>query len=109
MTRSARTTLTGMREWRDFTGLPPEHARLRWCAWFRRHTIDPDDVAVPGFVGRDSDTYRITYLAYDRDEAGRVRLRPDDPDLPATVVRVCQLEACPSEFPTDAALTGSDP
>lgn len=88
-----------MRDRREFYSLPPEHVRLIWCEWLRWHTIDPDDVLVaPGFIEIDTDACQIRYLTHDRDKTGRVLLTPDGQDV-NKVVRVFQLEACPSEFP----------
>lgn len=91
----------------DFDKLPPESVRLAWCDWLRHHTIDPDYVAVPGFVEVDYATYRIRYLAYDRDDQGRKHLTPDGTRA-AMSERTLQLEACPSPLP-DTATIGHRP
>lgn len=83
----------------EFDRMPPEPERLAWCDWLRHHTINPHDVvATGGWVEADYDTYRITYLAYDRDEHGRKYILPGT-EQAARSVRVLQLEARPSPFP----------
>lgn len=82
---------------------PPEHIRLVWCDWLRRHAIDPADVAVaPGWVEVDTSAYRISYLSYDHDEHGRRYFDPVAGDM-ARVVRTVQLDARPSPLPYSVA------
>lgn len=97
-TRAARMMIA--RE--EFDTMPPEDTRQAWCTWLRHHTIDPHDVAVPGFIEVDSDVYRISYLTYDLDDRGRRYVVPGE-DRVATSVRVMQLEARPSPLPEKAA------
>jgi hypothetical protein len=83
---------------KDFEQLPPEAIRLMWCDWLTHHTIDPDTVAIPGFIEIDHDAYRIAYLAFDLNENGRPFLDASRKDAQKSV-RVVQLEARPSDFP----------
>lgn len=76
--------------------LPPEPARLVWCDWLRRHSIDPNDVIVPGAIIRSVDLRRVVYLTMARDATGRPVV---DGDAVRTVERVVQLESPPQPFP----------
>jgi len=69
-----------------------------WQDWLRRHSVDPNDVAVPGWIRRNRQQYRVEYLAYALDEHGRVRLTPDHTDA-VREPRFVQLEGPPLPFP----------
>lgn len=83
-----------------FAGMPPEHERLIWCEWLERHSIDPHRVAVPGFICRDVDNYRVVYETYERDENGEVVVTIED-GMPVCYVvsTFTQLEGPPLPFP----------
>ena len=63
--------------------------RDAWRYWLRRHTIDPNDVSVPGYIAIFRSARQIHYAAFSN------RYPPDWPEA----VRVVQLEAEPSRFP----------
>lgn len=79
---------------------PSRSVRETWAEWFRRHGVDPHDVALLGWIERRELDYQLTYESFER--------RPADGSLvkdPATaaivmVVRVFQLEGPPLPFPT---------
>lgn len=52
--------------------MPPEHIRIVWVDWFRRHGIDPNDVAVPGWVERRETDYQLCYASYRRNTDGQI-------------------------------------
>lgn len=75
------------------TNRPPN--RDAWLEWLRRHSVDPNDVLVPGgWIRRDRDRYRVVYLAPTRTPDGRI------PAPLTTVERYVQLEGPPMLFPT---------
>lgn len=78
--------------------IPTKRDRLMWCEWLTHHGIDPDDVCVPGWIERREAERQVVWLAYSRDERGRVLL-DDGRDDVQREVHVQQLEAHPSPFP----------
>lgn len=42
-----------------------------WCAWVKRHGINPEDVPLPGKVVRDHANLCVTYTAVVRDTKGQ--------------------------------------
>lgn len=90
----------------EFDRLPPEPVRLAVCDWLRTHGINPNDVAVPGWIERRPATYQVAYQGYewetDDDGSPRPRLTDDRSDA-IRRERVLQLEARPLPFPRVAA------
>lgn len=86
----------------EFNDFPPDEVRLPWCAWLEHHGIEPDVIPVPGWIERRVETRQIAYLAYVTDEHGNIQVNEDRTDA-LREVRVAQLEAVPSPFPTAAA------
>lgn len=83
----------------EFQTFPPEPVRLAWCVWLRWHGIDPYTVPVPGWIERREAQRQIVHEAYVFDEHGRLLLNEVRDDA-LREVRVVQLEAEPSPFPT---------
>lgn len=85
----------------EFPDRPDEATRRAVCAWLEQHGIDPNRVAVPGWIETDPHTRRISYSGYAFDDVkGRSvpRLTEDGDD----VVRLNlshQLESPPLPFP----------
>ena len=70
--------------------------REAWCEWFRKHGIDPNVVAVPGWVWADDDASRITWDAYHHTD-GKNPIHfawkcPDNPRGTPTDIHVCRVE-----------------
>jgi hypothetical protein len=80
----------------EFDSMPPEPERLIWCDWLRWHGIDPNQVAVPGWIERHADARRIQYESFRTDEHGGRIFRGD---TVLRTVQVQQLEAVPSPLP----------
>lgn len=81
-----------------FERLPSEPTRLIWCDWLRRHSIDPNDVAVSGEIVRDPARRTVSYEGFQRDDQGEIVI--DHARLEARRVQVVvQLEAPPMPFP----------
>ena len=83
----------------EFDGFPAEPVHIALCKWLQRHSIDPNDVCVPGWIERSDRTRRVCYLTYVRDGDGRVRSDPLDFNEPYRVVGISQLEAPPLPWP----------
>lgn len=81
-----------------FPSRPSNTERLTWCEWFRKHGVDPADVALPGWVERREDERQLAYEAFERDENGRITIAASG-DEAARTVRVVQLEAAPLPWP----------
>lgn len=82
---------------RFFDTFPPDEVRLPMCEWLRHHGVDPNDVAVPGWIEIVPELRQIRYERYATNERGQPLVIADE------IVReehVVQLEAEPSEFPT---------
>jgi hypothetical protein len=84
----------------EFGDLPPDPVRLVWCDWLRRHGIDPNEVAAPGWIERRPDTFQIVYEAYVLGDKGMPVWDPRTRGAIRTV-RVFQMEGPPLPFPTE--------
>jgi len=67
-----------------------------WQEWLLRHSIDPNEVCVPGWIRRDLTRYRVEYLSYKRNERGKFYAVDDEV---VTEARYVQLEGPPMRFP----------
>lgn len=84
-----------------FDQMPAEPDRTAVLDWLTAHGIDPNLVAVPGWIEPDPARRRINYLGYEREEVpgqdqARIKVAGDD------AVRINfthQLEAAPLPFP----------
>lgn len=83
----------------EFDKYPPEPVRLAFYGWLRHHGIDPDVVALPGWIERDAARRLVRCVGYHLDERGAPMLTDDRTDVVRYVQRY-QLEAEPSPFPT---------
>lgn len=79
----------------EFGSLPREPIRLALCEWLRRHGIDPNNVAVPGWIHRQIDERRVRFLGYQEDYRTAPLPRDGDP----TEIQWVQLEAPPLPLP----------
>ena len=91
-----------MSERATFHVMPPRAEREAWCEWLRRHSIDPSDVVVPGWIERRPAAYQVAYLALVQGPDGFFRLDPTTREWICTV-RIAQLEGPPLAFPATAA------
>jgi hypothetical protein len=80
-----------------FPSMPPQPDREAWCAWLRRHGIDPDRVAIPGWIACDDSSYRIYVDVYVLNERG-ARFVDSGDDFVRAVLTV-QLEGPALPFP----------
>ena len=78
----------------SFDGVPPEEVRLSWCKWLRHHSVDPNDVAIPGRIGRFVRERQVRYLTWCFERGCTHELHLYDQHL-----CIVQLEAAPSPFP----------
>ncbi len=79
--------------------MPPEAERRVWCEWLRRHSIDPDEVLVPGWIERRPGAYQVAYLSAEfDDETGMMRWNRERRE-PVYRAAVAQLEGPPLPFP----------
>ena len=78
--------------------------RAAWIVWCRRLGIDPNDVAVPGFIARELSERRVCWEGYVRDAEGHLQLDVFG-EAAARVDRFVQLEAEPPPFPAEAIHT----
>lgn len=97
-----------MTERYEIDTLPPDHVRLPVCEWLRRHGINPDDVAVPGWIERQTDLYRLAYEGYICDDQGNILINKarDAAQRRSTYV---QLEGPPLPWPTALVEWVADP
>lgn len=77
---------------------PTDDELAPWLAWFHRHGIDANDVAIPGRIERHEDEQRISYVTFTLDDDERPALDPATGEI-ARVVRTVQLSAAPEPFP----------
>lgn len=82
----------------EFDKLPPRAERDVWCEWLRRHSIDPSEVLVPGWIERRPETYQVAYLSAEFAENGTMRWDRERGE-PVYLVAVAQLEGPPLPFP----------
>lgn len=73
--------------------------QVAWRDWCRHHGIDPNDVPASCWIERDEQRRRIVHEAYARNELGQ-RYPDETGQDAAREVRVVQLEAVPSPFPS---------
>lgn len=76
----------------------PRPKRLAWCGWLKQHGIDPNYVALPGWIQRDEQRRRVYYLTFAFDTYGRPVFERGDF---VTEPRFVQLEARPLPFPRE--------
>lgn len=85
-----------------FDTFPPDWVRLPVCAWLQRqrHGVDPMLVAVPGWIERQPDTYRLAWQAYVPDAEHKIRLNEARDDA-VREPRYVQLEGPPLPWPSE--------
>lgn len=74
----------------------PLAQREAWCDWMRKHGLNPNDVALPGWVEADDASRTVRAVCYERDASGRIRIEGDE--AVRSVVEV-QLESRPMPLP----------
>lgn len=79
---------------------PPDWVRLPVCAWLRRHGVDPDMVAVPGWIERQPELCRLAWEGYVPDPEHRIRLN-EARDGASRVAAFVQLEGPPLPWPPE--------
>lgn len=84
----------------EFDAFPPDRVRLSVCAWLRRHGVDPNMVAVPGWIERQPDLYRLGWESYVPDEDNMIRLNEARDDA-VREARHVQLEGSPLPWPDE--------
>lgn len=90
-----------MTDWITYDKYPPEPARKAVCEWLRRHGVDPNNVPLPGWIGRNEDTYQVVYLSFGvRDDPDGDWLECKAEDI-VEVPRVVQLGGKPLPFPAE--------
>lgn len=85
-------------DWVTFNSYPPDDVRDLYKTWLTRHGIDPNHVAIPGWIGRNDELYQVRYETYRLDDAGNPMRTLDGEDVEREVV-VVQLEGPPLPFP----------
>lgn len=86
--------------WATWSEMPPLQLREWWVKWFNHHGIDEHDVAVPGWVQRESESRQIRYRGFYRNPDGRISIQNlGDSQRSSHQIKVVQLEAEPSRFP----------
>jgi hypothetical protein len=80
--------------------MPAEPIRRAVIAWLRRHGVDEERVAVPGFIERQPDLYRLAWKDFARDDAGKP-VWDREVDDAVRVVRYVQLEGPPLPWPSE--------
>lgn len=91
----------------DFYTMPPRAEREVWCEWLLRHSIDPSDVVVPGWIERRPADYQVAYLALMRWPDGFFRLDPQTREWVFTI-GIAQLEGPPLPFPASSGCMRCD-
>lgn len=84
----------------EFDTFPPDHVRLPVCAWLQLHGVDPMLVAVPGWIERQPDTYRLAWESYVPDAEHKIRLNEARDDA-VREPRHVQLEGPPLPWPAE--------
>ncbi len=79
---------------------PPDWVRLPVCTWLRRHGVNPDMVAVPGWIERRPESYRLAWESYVPDADNKIRLN-ETRDGAAREPRHVQLEGQPLPWPPE--------
>lgn len=89
-----------MSDRREIDSFPPDWVRLPVCSWLQRHGVNPNMVAVPGWIERQPDRYRLAWESYVPDEDNVIRLNETGDDV-LREPRYVQLEGPPLPWPDE--------